>query len=424
MPLSSWTWIACLLAVAVSTAGECAEPAASPAASYAVELVAARNGFDGTSCWVHARAGTIPAGEPGNPGRSPLVVMTMQKLLLSGSDVFYALNGLRSGDGGASWTEPVEQKAFVRQIVSTDRAAPLPTGGDIAPDLLRAGDETTVCDFTPKWHAGSRTLLGTGQTVWYRENKVMPVRPRGVAYAAYDAAKHEWRPWKLLDLPKEPRFQNAGAGSGQRCDLENGDILIGVYHTTPGGRPYSTTVFRCRFDGETLQTVEQGNSLSIDVKRGLYEPSLIRCGGKFYLTLRNDDRGHVAVSDDGLNYSAARPWTFDDGEELGNYNTQQHWVTHGEELYLVYSRRGAKNDHVFRHRAPLFIGRVDRESLRIVRASEQVLIPERGAGLGNFGVCEVSENESWVVASEWMQPKGSEKYGSDNTVWIAKLRWR
>lgn len=424
MPLNRWTWLVCLLTCAAVPDTRGAEPTATPPGTpFTVDLTSAHHGFDGTSCWVHARAGTIPASEPGNGEGSPLVVMTMQKLLLSGSDVFYALNELRSSDGGTTWTKPVEQVAFVRQTVSSDKAAPLPTGAQIAPQLLRAGDETTVCDFTPKWHTASKTLLGTGQTVWYRDNKVMSVRPRGVAYAAYDASQHEWRPWRILDLPNESRFQNAGAGSGQRCDLENGDILIGVYHTIPGGRPYSTTVFRCRFDGEVMRTVEQGNSLSVDVKRGLYEPSLVRCGGKFFLTLRNDERGYVAVSEDGLNYAAPRPWTFDDGQDLGNYNTQQHWVTHGNELYLVYTRRGAKNDHVFRHRAPLFIGRVDQATLQVVRSSERVLIPERGARLGNFGVCEVRENEVWVIASEWMQPKGSEKYGSDNSVWIAKLRW-
>ena len=45
-------------------------------------------------------------------------------------------------------------------------------------------------------------------------------------------------------------------------------------------------------------------------------------------------------------------WTFDDGSELGNYNTQQHWVTHSDGLFLVYTRRGADNDDIARHRAP------------------------------------------------------------------------
>jgi hypothetical protein len=400
-------------------------PSAAPV-PLRVELLAAHKGFDGTSCWVHARAGAIPPGQPGNDGPAPLVVMTMQKLLLSGSDVFYALNDLRSTDAGLTWTPPVEQAVFARETMpaASAPATPLPTGAEVAPHLLQAGDETTVCDFTPQWHAGSRALLGTGQTVWYRDNKVLAVRPRSVAYAVYDAPGRSWNAWKTLPLPDEPQYQNAGAGSGQRCDLENGEILLGVYHAVPGGKPYCTTVFRCRFDGRELRAVEHGPPLTVNIKRGLYEPSLTQCGGRFYLTLRNDDRGYVAVSEDGLRYGEPRPWRYDDGAEIGNYNTQQHWLTLGEELYLVYTRRGAGNDHVFRHRAPLFLAQVDRMRLCLIRETERVLIPQRGAGLGNFGVCQISPTESWVIASEWMQPKGSEKHGSDNSVWIAKVARR
>ncbi len=39
--------------------------------------------------------------------------------------------------------------------------------------------------------------------------------------------------------------------------------------------------------------------------------------------------------------------------------------------FLVYTRRGADNDHVFRHRAPLFIAQVDPKRLDVIRASER-----------------------------------------------------
>jgi hypothetical protein len=116
---------------------------------------------------------------------------------------------------------------------------------------------------------------------------------------------------------------------------------------------------------------------------------------------------------------------------LGNYNTQQHWVTHSDGLFLTYTRRGANNDHVMRHRAPLFIARVDPEKLHVIRSTEQILVPERGARLGNFGVTDVSQGETWVTVTEWMQTKGPnpydstvcEKYGSDNSVFVARLKW-
>lgn len=156
---------------------------------------------------------------------------------------------------------------------------------------------------------------------------------------------------------------------------------------------------------------------------GLHEPSLTRFGGTFFLTLRNDRQGYVTRSENGMAFEPIRPWQFDDGSELGNYNTQQHWVTHSDGLFLVYTRRGANNDHVFRHRAPLFMAQVDPDSLRVIRETERVLVPERGARLGNFGVTRVSEHETWVTVSEWMQPKGVEKHGSDGSVFVARIRW-
>ena len=85
---------------------------------------------------------------------------------------------------------------------------------------------------------------------------------------------------------------------------------------------------------------------------------------------------------------------------------------------------------VFRHRAPLFIAEVDPERLRVIRSTEKIAVPERGARLGNFGCCRISDRESWIVASEWMQspgPLGPENlqrcldHGSDNSIFIARI---
>ena len=73
---------------------------------YEIERSIATSGFDKKMCWVHARAGAIPPNVPGNPENHPAVVLTMQKLLLSGSDVFYALNEMRTDDMAKSWSGP------------------------------------------------------------------------------------------------------------------------------------------------------------------------------------------------------------------------------------------------------------------------------------------------------------------------------
>jgi len=67
---------------------------------------------------------------------------------------------------------------------------------------------------------------------------------------------------------------------------------------------------------------------------------------------------------------------------------------------------------------------VDQEKLCVIRNTEKILVPERGARLGNFAVTEVNENETWVTVAEWMQPVGVEKYGSDNSVFVARIQWK
>jgi hypothetical protein len=367
---------------------------------FRIERTVAHRGFDGKMCWVHARAGIVPNRDR---TKQPLVVMTMQKLLLSGSDVFYALNQTLN-DGNGQWTPPRENRTFDRQLIGENR-------------------EMTVCDFTPQWHAKTSKLLGIGHTVVYQDNRVMHVRPRSTAFAVFDSSTKSWGEWQLLVMPSAARFQNAGAGSVQRYDLPNGEILLPIYFKEPSRKQYTTTVLRCRFDGEKLEYIEHGSELTIPVKRGLYEPSVTKFQGRYFLTMRNDDDGYVSISNNGIDYSKPRKWTFDDGTILGNYNTQQHWVTHRRGLYLVYTRKGANNDHVFRHRAPLFIARVDPQSLQLVRSTERILVHEAGARLGNFGVVDVSQDETWVTVTEWMQPTGVEKHGSDNRVHVVKLHW-
>jgi len=227
-------------------------------------------------------------------------------------------------------------------------------------------------------------------------------------------------------MPDRRDFRQVGAGSGQRVDLPDGTILLPMYFREPSEteRPCCrAAVARCTFDGRVLRYVEHGDELTVPEPRGLCEPSLTHFQGRFFLTLRNDVRGYVAVGDDGLHFEPPKPWTFDDGADLGNYNTQQHWVTHSDALFLVYTRRGLDNDHVFRHRAPLMMARVDPDRLVVLRDTERELVPNRGARLGNFSVSNVTDTETWVVVAEWMQPAGCERYGSDNTVWVARILW-
>lgn len=361
-------------------------------------------GFDGHMFWAQARGGVIPA-----PDGAPTVIVTAQPALRSGSDVYYGISQWRSDDRGETWRGPTDQSETLGRREEPD-------GGIVA-----------VWDMTPAWHAATGTLLSTGHTVRYQNDRHPTVaRRRETAYSAYDPSRDAWAPWRTLAMPELPRFANSGAGSTQRVDLDDGTILLPVYHkpVSDDSRTCNrATVVRCGFDGQTLTYLEHGDELTLDEPRGYCEPSLMQHGGRFYLTLRNDVQGYVAVSDDGLHFETPVPWRFDDGTELGNYNTQQHWASHGEALFLIYTRRGLNNDHVMRHRAPLMMARVDLDRLCVIRETECELVPNRGARLGNFGVCDLSPDQTWDIVIEYMKPEGCEQYGSDNTIWSARVHW-
>jgi len=102
-------------------------------------------------------------------------------------------------------------------------------------------------------------------------------------------------------------------------------------------------------------------------------------------------------------------------------------LTHGEELFLVYTRKAMENQNVIRWRAPLWMARVNLEQHRLIRSSEQVVFPMIGDGMGqpdevalmgNFHITPVSKNESWVTVGEWLPRKDAR-----GNLLLARLRW-
>ncbi len=98
-------------------------------------------------------------------------------------------------------------------------------------------------------------------------------------------------------------------------------------------------------------------------------------------------------------------------------------MTHEDGLILVYSQRGANNDTVIRHRAPLFMAQADPKRFVVLRATERELVPNKGAQLGNFAVVDVSENETWVTTSEGMAPGKPAQFGANGRVYAARILW-
>jgi hypothetical protein len=363
---------------------------------FTVKLETVMKHDDGQFLWFHPRAAAMPGG----------VMMTIQKHLKV-SDYYSGLHFMTREGVDGPWTGPV-----------------------LTPELdwFKQPDGVTlsVADVTPGWHEKSGKLIALGARVRYSpQGKQLEdvKRSHQTVYAVYDPKTQKWTPWRLLELPPDDEFNFARNACAQWLVQPNGNLLVPLYISKSVKQRFSTTVVECRFDGNELSFLKQGNVLRLEIARGLYEPSLTQFDGRYYLTLRNDERGYVSVSDDGLQFAEPKPWTFDDGAELGSYNTQQHWLTHSEGLFLVYTRRGADNDHIVRHRAPLFMARVDPQKAVVLRASEKIVVPERGSEMGNFGASAINANESWVTVSEGMFMKDSAKRGAEGATFVARIVW-
>jgi len=375
----------------------------TPLVPFTTRLDTALEHNDGKFLWYHPRVAPIPSADP---KAAPKVLMTLQKHL-NVSDHYSGLSTMQTEDLGQTWTGP----------------EPVP-----ALDWVRESDEVdiAVADVTPAWHAATEKVLAIGAQVRYsKKGRQLDDQPRSnqTAYAVFDPKSGRWTPWRRLEMPASDAFNFARSACAQFVVEPDDSLLVPFYTGTSAKGPYSVTVARCSFDGDTLTYREHGSVLALDVARGLYEPSLVRSSGRYFLTIRNDLKGYVTVGDDGLHYRPVKAWTFDDGQELGSYNTQQHWVTHEEGLFLVYTRRGAQNDHIVRHRAPLFIAQVDPKRLTVLRATERMLVPERGAELGNFGASTISSKESWVTVAEGMWNKSARERGAKGALFVARILW-
>jgi lysophospholipase L1-like esterase len=361
-----------------------------------LETVMKREHPEDKSLWFHPRLAL---------GSGSKIVMTVQKHL-GASDHYSGLSTMRSSDFGKRWEGPTLHPEL-------DWVTEPESGINIA-----------VADVTPGFHPGRAKFIAVGAQVRYSpDGKQLNDKQRShqTAYAV-STDGDSWTPWRRLEMPQAEEFDFARSACAQWIVEADGSVLLPFYVGTGTNAPFSTTVVRCDFDGSQLRYREHGEILRLKVKRGLYEPSLIKFQGRYFLTLRNDLRAYVTVSADGLQYRPVKAWTFDDGEELGSYNTQSHWLVAGDGLFLVYTRRGANNDHVMRHRAPLFIAQVDPDRLQIIRSTEKIVVPERGATLGNFGVAEISETEAWVTVGEGNVNAAAEQRGADGSLFLARVK--
>lgn len=340
--------------------------------------------------WFHPRPCLFPCA-----GRRH-VFMTLQDI--TGSDVFGPVHWSTSSDEGRIWSAP----------------EPIPGLGR---HPFGAGFDEGVCDVVPQYHPPTDTLLAVGHNVFYKDGSLAKPQP-GQRYPVYVVrnARGEWTPPRRLGWD-DPRAANLyTCGCGQRLVSADGTILMPLRFRDTAQAPYLVATARCHFDGSNLTVAEIGPALALPHKRGLMEPSFAAWGGRYYLTLRAEDgHGYVSVSDDGMRWRPIQAWMWEDGEALAMSTTQQHWLVHSDALFLVYTRRDRDNAEVFRWRSPLYIARVDPDTLRLVRSSERIAIPmswdgarepQRVAHLGNFHTGHVSEQASLVTVGETVPAAG------------------
>lgn len=356
-------------------------------------------GREGGVTWFSTRACAVPSAT----GTRVLMLMAP----ITGSDYFGPVHETETADGGKTWGHPRPVPGMGRRAV-----------GD--------GTEEGSCDFVPEYHAPTQTVLAMGHNVFYRGGKFFRDQPpRQAVYAVRDHAGR-WSGLKRFPWD-DPRGAYIYTGNcAQRVTMPDGDVIVPLSFC-PDGKARSVATLRCAFDGKDISVKSMGAVLHNPVGRGLLEPSVARVGDRFFLTLRaEDERGYASASDDGLSWRPQVAWAWDDGEPIAMSTTQQRWLVHSEQLYLVYTRRTEENQKVMRWRSPLFVSLVDRERLCLVRETERAVLPLVGdpvndpqgvAHLGNFHAGPISPDESWVTVGEVM-PKN---WRGD--VLLARIRW-
>ena len=89
-----------------------------------IEISKIASEFDGERCYVHARGALSPSG---------FGIITMQKLELSGCDLFHGIEMMTTSDGGKTFGTPKFSENLKRRYFSD-------------------GESEVMCDATPIYH--------------------------------------------------------------------------------------------------------------------------------------------------------------------------------------------------------------------------------------------------------------------------------
>lgn len=324
------------------------------------------------------------------------LVMTLQTI--GGSDYYGPIQVCYSDDKGINWSKPEAIPSLGWQ------------------DSEQTGIVEGVCDVVPDYHAKTRKTLAIGHNVYYKGNRFYDTSgyfskddksplQRFAVYSVLDS-DGGWSPRQRIYFEEFNNCSSFVCGCTQKIFLPDGKIIIPFSIGYSGRTDRMCCSLLCDFDGEEIKPLKRGNILENPVKRGLLEPSICQFENIHYMTIRTeDDCGYVTVSDDGLNWNQIKPWQWDNSDKLIMSSTQQHWLTLGGKLYLVYTRKTESNAKVVRWRSPMFIAEVDPDNLCLKSETEQMVFPMRGnpdnvARMGNFMPITLSQNEAIITVGD------------------------
>lgn len=346
---------------------------------------------------------------------------TMQTI--SGSDHYGNPMFAISADNGKTWTKPQEIPALAGHDIGNGLRE-----GVADPRIFTSPVDGTVFVFGCSVFYSSQGNVSWDTSV----NQAMLPQETGV-YAA-------WRPetgWgKRQTVPFPGLKQNYRSACMQMAFLPDGRMLL----------PMGTCVGKClyagydsdffgvitalyRQNGQELIFENASAPLTIQTGRGLLEPSVLRHGdGQYALTLRAEDGNmYLTNSADGLNWSEICPWRWDDGAPLRTDSTQQHWLTLGDRIFLVFTMFDGTNDCIMRFRALLFMAEANPEAGILYHKTLQTLFPRRQkngveARYGNFHCASFGPHEAIVTDSAWfVYPKGNDQFDFISEVAAARV---
>ncbi len=319
-------------------------------------------------------------------------LMTLQEQL--DDDYYGAVHYCISDDYGESWSAPEAIEAF-----RTNKLSPRVAEG-VADVRCFNLDAATILAI-----GCNAYYTAQGCATWDRTTVLDVPTPEYPVYALY--RNGAWGPRRELRIAPPGatadywRIACAQIARGMR----EHEWILPLY---TGQGHYAAQTIAVRWTGgDRLEMIAAGNVLRNAVGRGMIEPSVIKFGSRYFMTLRAEDEcGYWTVSGDGLQWDKPRCWCYIDGERLTMSSTQQHFLFLDGQLYLLYTRKTPDNGHVMRFRAPLFIAQFEPDNGGLNRASEQIVLPRRNEDgmahvLGNFHVMNrVDGSEGLVCDSD------------------------